>query len=561
MGEHMSSKSRFLLCALLVAALAFRLLFVAHDMHTLVTRGPLYDDSFYSFEIARNIARGLGSTFDGVQPTNGYQPLYVFLLVPIYWASGDHPTLPIYLALVGSAICNVLTGWILFRLVRGAASLAAAFFGLVLWSFGPAIVRQAVNGLETALAMLLIAAALEYYLRVYRATPAPTLRQAATLGVLLGLAVFARIDALLFVVALGADAVWRRRRAEGRALAVAGAAAAIVLLPWCVGSQALFGTVLPESGQATRFLSEAYAARDHPDFTAASFAAGPPPRFLAENLSRSFLQIGTSPVLHVFTRGLERVLGSAHVPPAATLYAVGGFLLLAGAGAILLVRRRARGEGDLRFLFVYAVLLISAYSFVIFGQIFYSRYYYPIFFLSIGLGALAFDLLLRMVRTPRHRRMLAVVCTSAYAIVLVHMSLNRVQRGHYQFVDVVDWIAARTPPDATIGVFNSGAIGYFSDRRIINLDGKVNPAALSALQRGEIGEYIAAQGIDYVIDHEWILRRFVLDPSGAGRRVDLARVDGDAGLGVPGWAAYRVLSAPTAAGSAPAAIVGSRLGS
>jgi hypothetical protein len=549
----MTRRSRIALYGLLLAALCFRLAFVAHDMRTLVTRGPLYDDSFYSFEIARNIARGLGSTFDGVQPTNGYQPLYVFLLVPVYWASGDHATLPIYVALVASAVCNVLTGWILFRLLRVSASLWAAFFGLVLWAFGPAIVRQAVNGLETALAMLCIAAALEYYLRVYRTTAAPSRRQAVTLGALLGLAVFARIDAVLFVVALAADIVWRRRRSEMPALALAATTAAIVLLPWCVGSQALFGTVLPESGSATRFLSEAYAPRDHPDFTAASFASGPPPRFLAENLSLSFLQIGTSPVLHGFTRGLERTLEALDVPQAASLYAVGGFLALVCAGAFFLAKRGRGKRTDLRFLVVYAALLVGAYSLVVFGQIFYSRYYYPIFFLSIVLGAIAFDLLLHMVRSQRRRRRLAVACMVAYGAGLGYMSLHRVQNGNYRFLHVVDWIATHTPADATIGVFNSGAIGYFSDRRVINLDGKVNPAALRALRRGAIGDYIAAQGIDYVIDHEWILRRFLLEPSGAGRRVRLARVDGDAALGVPGWGAYRVDHGPVTTGRGGAA--------
>jgi hypothetical protein len=399
--------------------------------------------------------------------------------------------------------------------------------------------------------MLCIAAALEYYLRTYRVIAAPTPRHAVTLGALLGLAVFARIDALLFVATLAVDAVWRRRPGEWRRLALSGAVAGLVLLPWCVGSQALFGTIFPESGPATRFLSAAYAPHEHAGYTDAAFAAGPPPRFLAANLSRSFLQLGTSPLLHVFTRSIELGLQAARIP-AATLYAVGCFLALAFAGLYRLLRRGDR-IGDLRFLIVYALLLIAAYSFVVFGQIFYSRYYYPIFFLSIALGAVAFDLLLRMVRTPRLRRRLAIVSTVAYGLALAHMSLHRVQNGNYRFLHVVDWIATHTPADATIGVFNSGAIGYFSDRRVVNLDGKVNPAALAALRHGAIGEYIEAQGIDYVIDHEWILRRFVLDPAGAGHRVRLARVDGAGALGVPGWAAYRVVGdAATAVGAAGA---------
>ena len=558
----MSSTVRRAVVALLLLGLAFRVLFVAQDMRALVMRGPLYDDSFYSFEIARHIAHGDGSTFDGSTPTNGYQPLYVFLLVPVYWLAGANATAPIYIALLGSALCNVLTGWILFRLLRKYASLRAAFFGLVLWSFGPAIVRQAVNGLETSLAMLLVAVSIEYYLGVYRQAAVPARRQSLTLGALLGLAVFARVDALLFAAALGADALIRGGAGARRPLLFVGLAASIVMTPWCVGSRILFGSMLPESGRATRFLSEAYAPHDHPEFSAATFSHGPPPMFLAENFSRSLLQLGTSPVLHVFTRGLERSLQAAQVTPVASLYAVGGFLLL---GFLVFgwfwSRRRRGGLGvprDFVFLLAYSGALVCAYSFVIFGQIFYSRYYYPVFFVSILLGAVAFDVLMNLIRAPRLRRTVTFACTAAYALTLAYMSLHRVQNGNYRFLHVVDWIAARTEPGARIGVFNSGAIGYFSDRQIVNLDGKVNPEAFVALKQGTICEYIESQGIEYVIDHEWIVQHFLAGGAAATPpRIHLARLDGADALGVPGWAAYRVVQ-DVAAGATEASAVAIR---
>src|SRR5687768_7036872 len=38
------------------------------------------DDSFYYLRIAENVANGLGPTFDGVEPTNGFHPLWMGLL-------------------------------------------------------------------------------------------------------------------------------------------------------------------------------------------------------------------------------------------------------------------------------------------------------------------------------------------------------------------------------------------------------------------------------------------------------------------------------------------------
>ncbi len=44
------------------------------------------DDSFYYFQIARNLAEGQFSTFDGgITRTNGYHPLWLVLITPFYW--------------------------------------------------------------------------------------------------------------------------------------------------------------------------------------------------------------------------------------------------------------------------------------------------------------------------------------------------------------------------------------------------------------------------------------------------------------------------------------------
>ena len=51
-----------------------------------------HDDSYYYFQIARNIARGLGPSFDGLELTNGFTPVWGALLVPVF-AVIDDPSL------------------------------------------------------------------------------------------------------------------------------------------------------------------------------------------------------------------------------------------------------------------------------------------------------------------------------------------------------------------------------------------------------------------------------------------------------------------------------------
>jgi hypothetical protein len=46
------------------------------------------DDAFYYLVIARNVAAGHGFTMDQISPTNGFQPLWLWLLVPVAWLCG-----------------------------------------------------------------------------------------------------------------------------------------------------------------------------------------------------------------------------------------------------------------------------------------------------------------------------------------------------------------------------------------------------------------------------------------------------------------------------------------
>src|ERR1700753_2703072 len=49
------------------------------------------DDTFYYFAIARNPARGLPPSIDGVNPTNGFHPLWMLVLVALFRVGGWAP--------------------------------------------------------------------------------------------------------------------------------------------------------------------------------------------------------------------------------------------------------------------------------------------------------------------------------------------------------------------------------------------------------------------------------------------------------------------------------------
>lgn len=74
------------------------------------------DDSFYYYKTAQYLAEGFFSTFDGgITRTNGYHPIWLFLITPIYWAIDSESALFAIKALEimlvgGGAVLIVLAG-------------------------------------------------------------------------------------------------------------------------------------------------------------------------------------------------------------------------------------------------------------------------------------------------------------------------------------------------------------------------------------------------------------------------------------------------------------------
>lgn len=554
------------LFVVLAAAAAVHLAVAVQDFSTLARNGFLYDDSFYAFQIARNIAHGAGATFDGIHATNGFQPLYVAVLVPMYWIARDNATLPIHLALVFSALLTVATAYVLHRMIARRASETAALIAAGAWAFSPIVVRQAANGLETALALFFFALSVHHYLERVRAVPDPPRRAFVILGALLGLAMLARVDLGFLALAMCLDyllvvrSTMRVGRPEARwrgNVAAIVAACALVSVPWALYGISAVGSPVSESGRATRYLAIAYA----PFFDLASPAdleGGPDAGFMARHLKRSIATLRVTPAVHPVFRGARKLV--ARFGAGEGIANVLGVLVLSGSVVWWLRRRRLpRGmrAREFEFLLLFSVMMIAAYSTYVFGVFFFLRYYYPLYFVGMIFAGLAIDDVIAWVRArsvPVRRTALAA--SGVYASALLFMGYTSGFRTTpvYGFYDAARWVSTHTEVSETIGVFQGGAIGYLSKRRVVNLDGKVNAEAYRALRAGRLSDYVRAAHIDLVLDSERVLNLFLGPWSKEDRkRVAEETIFVGADYGVPGWIGYRV--SPTRAfnaGAAPA---------
>jgi len=241
---------------LIVISLAIRLFLATHDVDTLVKR-CLADDAFYGFSIAKNISNGLGSTFDGVTRTNGFPPLPMLILIPIFSLFGGSLSAPVNASLIVMAIFDLMTGYLIYRILLRVSDWRGAIIGSAFWLLNPCFMLVAFTGCEAAFCVFFDALCLLLFIR-FLSGDAPKTKSLIALGIGAGLAVLGRSDAifLTLAVAMGVAADGRvpiRRRITN--LVVFACLAAATISPWILWNLTNFGIAGPVSGLVKPFRS------------------------------------------------------------------------------------------------------------------------------------------------------------------------------------------------------------------------------------------------------------------------------------------------------------------
>ena len=453
----------------LLAMLGYGVAFAAHmltqfDVINLV-RDVNNDDSFYYFEIASNMAEGQFSTFDGgITRTNGYHPLWLWLITPFYWLLDKEA------ALFAIKAFEIL-------LIAGAAMLvtAAARLARLPWillvGLLPTLyqIRALYLGLEAAIGLFTLALFL-LALVLYG-------RDAARWRWLLAAVAFALPWARLEYVAIalaGTGALlllewtWRERRAAPgfRAFVPLPGAIAGILLYFAY-NQLVFGGPVPVSGATKQALSQ----NDWAD--AGGF-----------DLLRD-LEALTRLALSVFDDELLVAAGIC-------------------AGAALLwwrLRRSRRREDWLLLVFLAGVASLAAGHLAKFAQSALGThprwataawYYAPAYLMMALVAPVAAMVALAMLRrfgiaqVPGGGRLHLAVVAGGALLLAARADVS----GPFRYVETVEVYASsnfllnayagarilnRTLPEGSIvGSWDAGTIGYFSEFPVVNLDGLVN---------------------------------------------------------------------------------------
>jgi 4-amino-4-deoxy-L-arabinose transferase-like glycosyltransferase len=483
--------SAFALAVLLTCALALRLWTAWSDLDNLLLHATS-DDAYYYLQIARNLATGHGASFDGETPTNGFHPLWLLIVAGVQAVVHD-PFRAIHVTLTLAACFGTATVGLVYAIVRrlsgreGPALTAAAFYGL-----HPYVVVESVNGLETALAVFGVALTSWLFLGIATRHGPPRLADGLRLGLAAGLMMLARTDSVFvwvpILLYLGA------RARDARALVVplaAGAVSAAVVAPWLVWGLVRFGTLVQVSALAVpEPLRQQYLA-EHGDS-------------LLAVLQRSW-DVTRQALLH-------RLVHTYFVPP--RLPAWPAWLAVTGAlaGTLLAPPEPERSNARRRL----ALLLVPGAG-ILLGLLYHSAvrwwlrewYFAPAGWLAAPLLGLTLAHARELLdRVPAARRAAAVVALYTAVAVPLAALLGPHQHGSWlapsphrvQQLEAARWLEKHTAPDARVGSFNAGILGYFSSRRVVNLDGAVNADAYRARLRGRLMDYVLAKQLEYVVD-------------------------------------------------------------
>jgi hypothetical protein len=397
------------------------------------------DDAFYYLEIARRIGLGQGATFDGVNPTNGYHPLWLALLLPLAplfeadREAGVRVVVAIGVLLLGAAL--VLLHAAARRIAPRTAALAP------LWGVA-ALTFSSLVGMESPLAACLLAGLL------LLATRAPTtLRAGLALGVVAGLLVLARLDSAVYVAAL--DLVWavrllRDRDARGgRAWAACVVAQAALVLPYLAWNLATTGHLLTVSAEVK---------------------AG---RRGGLNLDWAKSRLAVLGVASAVGGGLAAWTRRGRSMPLA--------LGVAALGTALSLVVDALGGSRETFEWYFTLPVLC-------GGL----------FLAVGAEAL-----LDRGLAPR-----VVGVGVALVLLVVLVGTLNGKRRPSPFVERYDravWIAAHAPPDAVFAEPDCGILGYVSRHPFLNTDGLSNSWAFQqAIADDTLPAWFRAAGLDAV---------------------------------------------------------------
>ncbi|HWQ04530.1 MAG TPA: hypothetical protein VN452_04170 [Longilinea sp.] len=414
------------------------------------------DDAWIHQTYARNLAMNGEFTFIPGMPSAGStSPLWTWMLVPGHWIGGAGIYIWTFFLGVASLVALALVGERLFRLMVTPTNIWLPVAGLLLVSEWH-LVWAAASGMETTLysaAILLI-----FFLAWHERSPV------WALGLLIGVAVWIRPDAITLFGPVGWMLLFQNGSSQNR----------LKRLGWMIGGSFL---LIAAYLMFNRLLSGSLW----------------PTTFYAKQAEYAILSQGSF---------ISRYFRIATLP----LVGVGTLLLPGFIFQFWNIVKNRNWRSAAMMLWWLGYTGIYAFRLPVGYQ--HGRYLIPampIFFLLGLSGSLAIYQSVKI--SQRWKRRLKFASTAAIFLVSLAFLISGIRAYaedvaviESEMVDTARWLQINTEPDALLAVHDIGAVGYFSQRKIIDLAGLVSPEVIPFIRdETRLAEYLDAKKVNYLV--------------------------------------------------------------
>lgn len=391
------------------------------------------DDAFIALRFARNISQGLGPCFNPGEPSYGFtSPLWVYLLAFLKTLGTN--------LLLTSKILSFLMGLavIIFFVLLAGRTLnhsLSLLLGLLALATDPWFLRWSPSGMESSLSAALVLLSILLFDAGRRGRISFLLA-----GFSSGLMFLVRPEGAWLAIAAGimliAESKWR-------GLLLFFLAFLTLVFPWLLFAHATFHHLLPNT-----FIAK----------------AGSP----------------------VWTESLRALLRTTKIVGPTYSIEFLGFLL----GSFLMMRRKEFGGKIRKNLFVVLWVFGLPFFYILAGVGVQSRYLLMLIPLIVLFGIKSWETFLA--GTRRFWKRAAWILGAGFVLGtnlgftfgINYPATMKFSRGVEEcLIPLGNYLKNNTPPNAGIALVDIGVVGYYSERRIVDLGGLVHPKLLSLIVR------------------------------------------------------------------------------
>lgn len=430
------------------------------------------DDGYYYLKIAQNVIQGNGIRFDGRHVTNGFQPLWLINLLPI-WLLTDNTQTALHLAMALQGFYLILGMLLVFKIARLTYDHLISLLAALVWF--EITYRVSLSGLEFSLYALCFLAAAYLTLRGQQ-QPEPLDRRAyLVLGGVLSLLFLARLDTIFLALVLGAWFGYRARSiGQLRHLLWFAAPIIVVVVLYAGISTVLFGHILPVSGALKREWSQKLLL-DDPVYQSYGWLIAKAAHLLRPLRVTNQITLALGVFGTAIWSAIYQITGRRHP-------------VFQNLGALL------------------PMMVFGWMSYLMFGLSYHYFNFSPWYY--VAQRWLPVMLMAALLHYAVRRWKIRAVLAAAFVIVplVTAVGIRRFtvrqasDEGNRALENALAWADEHLPPDAVIGSWNAGTIGYFSRHTVINLDGLVNSWDYFEMGQYDLCVYWEQEHITHLMD-------------------------------------------------------------